>query len=655
MGDSGVTANGHKGPSVPEDVMRRYAEERDKRLRADGNAQFVQIHDSERFAHFAKDPWDAEFEELQRTRGVRSSLENGTHTKILIVGGGYGGLVFAVRLLQAGFSIDDLLIVDIAGGFGGTWYWNRYPGLMCDVESYIYMPLLEDLGYMPKHKYAAGPELRDHANAIAEKWDLYRAACFKTEVKSMNWNENKKTWDVDIAFETEKGDAPTATITAEFVLLATGLFSRPKMPNFPGVEDFKGHTFHTSRWDYAYTGGNPREPDLTNLKDKKVGVIGTGATSIQAVPQLAKWAKELYVFQRTPSAVDVRGNRETDPEWWAQNIVSRGPGWQRERMENYNAFISNVTPPPKENLVGDGWSECVSYCALIGGPNNSDPNFVSNVHELDFPRQNKIRARVDELVTDKVTAESLKAWYPSWCKRPCFHDEYLLAFNQSHVKLVDTDGKGVARLTEKGLVVKDGDEYDLDLIIFGTGFDIAPESSPAGRGGMSIVGRGGLNMQDKWAVKGVGTLHGVVSRDFPNMFFPGIHQAATGPNWTFCVEIASIHIAYIISQSLKRAGQMGGSKVTVEPTEEGEQEWTMNVMKQAGALAAAAGCTPGYLNSEGALQTTEMTMEKQMLLARKSGWGEGIASYVKTIEDWRTEGRMEGLEVRCSVPALVKN
>lgn len=374
------------------------------------------------------------------------------------------------------------------------------------------------------------------------------------------------------------------------------------------------------------------------------------------MPQLAKWAKELYVFQRTPSAVDVRVNKETDPEWWAREVVSRGPGWQRERMENYNAFVWNITPPSKENLVGDGWSECVSYCALNGGPHNSELNFVSNIHELDFPQQNKIRARVDELVTDKATAESLKAWYSSWCKRPCFHDEYLQAFNQPHVKLVGTDGKGVVRLTEKGLVVKDGDEYDLDLIIFGTGFDIAPESSPSGRGGMSIVGRGGLNMQDKWTVKGVGTLHGIISRDFPNLFFPGMHQAATGPKWTFCVEIASIHIAYIITQSLKRTGQMGGSKVTVEPTEEGEQGWTMNVMKRAGALAAAAGCTPGYLNNnEGAVQTTEMTMEKRMLLARTSTWGDGIASYVKTIEDWRAEGRMEGLDVRCSVLAIVKN
>lgn len=532
----GNAANVHVPPFIPEEVTRKYAQERDKRIRAEGNAQFVQIHESERFVHFAKDPWDAELEELKRTRGVRTSLENGEHTRILLVGGGYSGLVFAVRLLQAGFTVDDL-IADTAGGFGGTWYWNRYPGLMCDVESYIYMPLLEELGYMPKHKYAAGTELRDHANAIAENFDLYRAACFKTMAKSMKWNENKKHWEVETTPESEGETATTTTITADFVVLGTGLFSRPKMPNLPGIVDFEGHTFHTSRWDYGYTGGSPYDPDLTNLKGKKVGIMGTGATSVQAIPQLEKWAKGLYVFQRTPSAVDRRDNRETDPELWAHEVTSRGPGWQRERMENYNAFVSNVTPPPENNMISDGWSTCASYCVLIGGPNNADPNFVSDMQAVDFTRQEKIRARVDEFVKDEATADSLKAWYPTRCKRPCFHDEYLPTFNQPHVKLVDTYGRGVSRLTENGLVVGDKDEYDLDLIIFGTGFSLGIDASPADRGGITVVGRGGEDMQDKWKFKGVGTLHGVVSRGFPNMFFPGLHQAATGPNWTFLLEI----------------------------------------------------------------------------------------------------------------------
>ncbi|KAL1952449.1 hypothetical protein VTO42DRAFT_5387 [Malbranchea cinnamomea] len=650
MGDSGIT-NGSTASSVPEEVLQKYARERDKRLRADGDAQFVDIPGSEKLARYDKDPWEAEFLELQRTHGVRPRVEDGTHTKVFILGAGFAGLVFAVKLLQAGFTIDDLLIVDTAGGFGGTWYWNRYPGLMCDVESYIYMPLLEETGYMPKHKYAQGTELRNYANMMAEKWGLHRAAVFKTLAKEMKWNDDKKSWEVQTIQKSGNNEEHAATVTADFVILGTGLFSNPKMPNLPGIEDFQGHTFHTSRWDYEYTGGSPEDPSLIKLKDKKVGIIGTGATAIQAVPELAKWAKELYVFQRTPSSVDRRDNRETDPEWWAREVLSRGKGWQRKRMENYNAFISNCTPPPEEDLVNDGWTELTSYCALIGGPNNSKPDFLSTVHQLDYPRQERIRARVDSIVKDKETADRLKAWYPGWCKRPCFHDEYLQAFNEPHVKLVDTDGKGVSRLTKNGVVVGDNDEYDLDVVVFSTGFNLHPRSSPAARGRLTITGRAGLDMEHKWTVKGVGTLHGIVSRDFPNLFYPPVHQGAVGPNYSYCIEISSTHIAYIISETVKRAAHVRGHKVTVEPTAEAEQEWTMEILKRAGALIGAANCTPSYYNNEGALSRRDMSMEEQIALARGSSWGEGVASYTKVIEEWRAKGDMEGLEVRCSVPA----
>lgn len=653
-------------PASQDPIREKYNEERAKRLRSDGGAQFITIPSfsasrdkNEKLARFAADPWDTELEEAQKRYGVRSTLPD--HAKILIVGAGYGGLYFAVKLLEAGFSVDDLLIVDSAGGFGGTWYWNRYPGLMCDVESYIYMPLLEETGYMPKHKYATGSELRGHANMIAEKWGLHRASVFKTLVKGMKWNDEKKSWEVDAMQLNDDTDNKRASISADFVILATGLLNVPKMPDIPGIEKFQGHSFHTSRWDYEYTGGSSEDPKMTNLKDKKVGVVGTGATAIQVVPQLAKWAGELYVFQRTPSSVDVRGNRETDEEWWNREVTSRGKGWQRERMENYNAFVSNVNPPPSSNMVSDGWTDMQSYCVLVGGPNNLHPDFVSTAHELDLPRQERVRARVDGIVKDETTAESLKAWYAGWCKRPCFHDEYLPAFNEPHVHLVDTDGHGVDSLTENGIVVRNSNgstEYnDFDLIVFSTGFNLPSRNSPAARASFPVTGRSGLDMEHKWTVHGAGTLHGVVSRDFPNLFFPGPNQAGAAPNQSYTLNVLSTHVAYIISQTVKKGSTAPTArngngdkqrKVTVEPSEEAEQAWASRIVSMARGMAALAGCTPGYINGEAGREGhTEMSKETMAKLVRLSNWGLGIANYVEVLEAWRGKGDMEGLVVEC--------
>lgn len=654
---------GEPATTTQDPIQRKYNEEREKRLRSDGEAQFITIPSfsapkdkNERLSRFAADPWDAELAEARKCYGVRANPPE--HTKILIVGAGYGGLYFAVRLLEAGFSVDDILIVDSAGGFGGTWYWNRYPGLMCDVESYIYMPLLEEMGYMPKHKYAAGNELRVHANAIAEKWGLHRAAVFKTLVKGMKWDDEKKSWDVDTMQLHDGNDDsrnPLANISADFVILATGILNIPKLPNINGIEKFQGHSFHTSRWDYRYTGGSTDDPTLTNLKDKKVGIVGTGATAIQVVPQLAKFAKELYIFQRTPSSVDVRNNRETDREWWAREVVSRGNGWQKERMENYNAFISNVSSPPSSDMVSDGWTHMQSYCVLVGGPNNLHPDFVSTAHELDLPRQQRVRSRVDGIVKDEITAESLKAWYPGWCKRPCFHDEYLPTFNEPHVHLVDTDGCGINSLTENGIVVANHNgttEYkDFDLIIFSTGFDLPPRNSPAARGSFPVTGRSGLDMDDKWTVQGPGTLHGVVSRDFPNLFYPGPNQAGAGPNQSYTLGVLSTHIAYIISQTVKLGNSRNGDKrgrVSVEPSAEAEEAWATRIVEMARGMAAVAGCTPGYLNGEGGLSgDTDMSMDEMIKMAKLSNWGLGIADYVELLEAWRGKGDMEGLVVQC--------
>jgi cation diffusion facilitator CzcD-associated flavoprotein CzcO len=627
-------------------AQQKYAKERTKRLRPDGLSQYIDLATSDKFQKFQEDPWLD-----PHPPNSIPPLKNGDHSRFLIIGAGFGGLLFAVRLIEAGITASDIRMVDTAGGFGGTWYWNRYPGLMCDVESYIYMPLLEEMEYMPKHKYAYGPELRGYAESIAERYQLRDKAMFRTKVDSLEWDEGGTEWVVKMAQKsTAKGEAQL-TIRAHFVITATGVLSHPKISDIPGLEKFQGHSFHTSRWDYTFTGGFPSKPSLVNLKDKRVGVIGTGATAVQAIPHLAEWSKELYVFQRTPSAVDRRGNHPTDPDWWAREIQGK-KGWQRQRHENFNAHISNVTPKPAVDLVSDQWSKAPSYSGLVGGPYNvtpeTIPEYVAALHALDLPRQEMIRARVDEVVTDRATAEKLKAWYPSWCKRPCFHDEYLQSFNRGNVYLVDTNGKGVDQINERGISVADK-MYELDVIIFSTGFRSPAVGSPAGRANMAVIGRKGRSLEQKWA-EGVGTLHGVISRGFPNFFFPGPSQAAATANQLFTLDQLATHVAYIVTASAGKSGSAMQEKAdtkytfTIEPSAKAEEEWSMQIMYQAGTFATMAGCTPGYLNLEGELDRRS-GMEEQMKAARASIWGKGIADYVAVIEGWRRQGDLRGLEV----------
>ncbi|MGH0031631.1 MAG: flavin-containing monooxygenase, partial [Myxococcota bacterium] len=295
----------------PDALRDKYRQERDKRLREDGNEQYVEVKGE--FAHFLDDPY-------AEPGFTREPLFD--EVEVLVVGGGFGGLLAGARLRQAG--VEDIRIVDPAADFGGTWYWNRYPGIACDIESYTYLPLLEEVGYVPKEKYSFGKEILEHSQAIARKFDLYRDVCFQTRITELRWDEEAARWIVS----TNRGDR----MQAHYVCMATGPLNRPKLPGIPGIEEFEGHSFHASRWDYEYTGGDS-EGGLTGLQGKRVGIIGTGATSVQCVPHAGEWAEHLYVFQRTPSSIDVKHNPPTDPEW----ANSLQPGWHQHRMDNFNA------------------------------------------------------------------------------------------------------------------------------------------------------------------------------------------------------------------------------------------------------------------------------------------------------------------------------
>src|SRR3954465_10128839 len=480
-----------KAPQSPvvdkERLRQKYLEERNKRLRADGNGQYLQV--TGRLAHYLDDPYTPVTERAPKT----------DHVSFAFVGGGFAGLVTAARLSEAG--IKDVRIIEKGGDFGGTWYWNRYPGPKCDTASMVYMPLLEETGHMPSEKYAHAPEILAHCQRIGKKYGLYDNALFHTQVVSLDWDEKESRWVI----KTNRGDA----FTAQFVGMGTGPLHVPKLPGISGIESFRGHSFHTSRWDYDYTGGDPRGAPMEKLAAKRVGIIGTGATSVQCVPHLARACKELYVFQRTPSSVDVRANAPIDPQWFS-GIAT--PGWQQRWLENFTANQAGGTA--EEDLVQDGWTDLSRRirAKILQLPREQrvPQQMLAAFEDSDFEKMEEIRPRVDAIVGDRETAAKLKAWYRQLCKRPCFHDAYLQAFNTPGTHLVDTDGKGVERITENGIVVA-GKEYQLDCIIYASGFEVGTEYKR--RSGFDMTGRGGAKLSEYWS-SGMRTKHGIHAHGF---------------------------------------------------------------------------------------------------------------------------------------------
>ncbi|KAJ7460763.1 flavin-binding monooxygenase-like family protein [Mycena latifolia] len=625
-------------------VRRKYVEERDKRRRTDGVAQFLKLADSPQFKYLQEDPWVDHAAFNAKT----PVLTEGDEVKFLVLGAGYGGLLFAVRLIEAGFDAADIRLVDDAGGFGGTWYWNRYPGLMCDVESYIYMPLLEETGYMPRFRYAYGPELREHAERIAKKWGLTDKAQFRTQYHTVEWDDAQKRWILQVTENRGRTEPKREfRLKAQYVIAASGTLNAPQIPWLPGFDQFRGQHFHTSRWNYEVTGGSPEAPTLEKLKDKRVGVIGTGATAVQVVPELAKWAKHLYVFQRTPSSVDVRDQRRTDPVEWTTKIAS-AKGWHRARSDNFNSYITNSPIAGETDLVDDGWCRTRAFCAALGGRGivspDKIPEHIAQLHACDVERAERVRARTDEVVKDPETADKLKPWYPAWCKRPTFHDDYLPAFNKPNVTLVDTDGKGVDALTTEAIVAN-GTAYPIDVLVLSTGYTFSLEGkSPAARASAKVVGRDGLSMDDKWIQEGASTLHGVATHGFPNFFFATGTQTGVSSNFTFTLSLLSSHVAATLAEAERRADR--SDRLTVEVTKAAEDAWTGEIMKRVSWFAGMSGCTPSYMNREGASDRADT--QETMKAARGASWGEGVISFVEVLEAWTAEGGLKGFQIEAN-------
>ena len=542
------TMDGLSKPKKPQSyydaIKQKFAEERDLRLdyRPEGTQQYTSDLTGS-FARYETDPYGGE---IVPREPINDTVE------CLFIGGGFSALLTSARLRE--YGVESIRIVERGADVGGTWYWNRYPGVACDVISYDYLPLLDEMDYVPKHHYARGPEILAHCQAIARRYNLYELAVFQTTVTSTIWNEEEEMWQLT----TDRGDH----MKARFVICANGTLSKPKLSKIKGMESFEGHSFHTSRWDYDYT----RE-DLSGLEDKVVGIIGTGATAVQAIPGLGASSKELYVFQRTPSSIDIRDDWPTDPNW-ARKLK---PGWQAKRRER-------AMRGPRLTEEQRAARAAMSREEKIQRQENANIDYMMRIHK-----------RIDEVVKDKATANALKPWYMFMCKRPCFHNDYLPTFNRPNVHLVDTHGKGITEITAKGPVF-DGTQYELDVLIYATGFEVQKTGIYN-----QIRGENGLDLNDKYS-SGIRTLLGIHSQGYPNLFIMGGYQASFQFNLTDMLQSQGDHIAACIDYVRRHDYQ------SLDVTSEAEEWWVQEVIHHRGKTTRNQDCTPGYYNFEGEFQ-----------------------------------------------------
>lgn len=589
-------------------LREKYRQERDKRLRPEGQNQYIKTEKAFA-ANYEADP--------HMPVAARAPISE--DIDVAILGAGFSGLMAGVHLRNAGVS--TFRHIEHAGDFGGVWYWNRYPGVQCDNDAYCYMPLLEETGYMPSKKFADGHEIQAHCQRIANQYGLYEGALFHTLIRSLRWDDGMRRWRIS----TDRGD----NIRARFVIMCGGPLNRPKLPGIPGMKDFKGKLFHTARWDYDYTGGEWKSPVLDKLANERVAILGTGATAIQAIPYLGRYAKQLYVLQRTPPCVDVRNNPPTDPEW----VKTLKPGWQKQRQANFHHAAVERLAKGEPDLICDFWTEINrNISAKLDAtlwPEHSLEDYLAMREAEEYLVMERMRRRIDGLVYDKEAAEALKPWFRFYCKRPLSNNDYYETFNRPNVKLIDvSESRGVERMTEKGFVHK-GVEYRIDSLICASGFEVTSDLDR--RWGIEVIeGRNGLSLYQHWA-EGYRTLHGAMTHGFPNQFFTGYIQGGFNATTVEQFSRQGHHIAYIIGQALDRGVNM------VEPSQQAQDDWVTTIRETAVDISHLQNeCTPSYFNNEG-----DHKNGKRWYLGES--YGRGWGAFEKLMREWRDSGDMAGL------------
>ncbi len=594
-------------------LRARYRQERSIRIKPEGQQQYVRpVEDL------------AEVYEGDPYMPVIPRAPISEEIAVAVLGAGWAGVLAGYHLHNAG--VKDVRVIDHAGDFGGVWYWNRYPGLSCDNDAYCYLPLLEEMNFLPAKQFTDGFEIREYCQSIAKKFGLYEGAMFHTLITGLRWDEAIKRWRIS----TNRGD----DIKARFVIMANGLLNIPKLPGIPGIHGFKGKMFHSARWDYDYTGGEQKNPVLDKLADKRVAIIGTGATSVQAVPFLGKYAKQLYVLQRTASTVDQRVNPPTDPEW-AKTLK---PGWQRERQRNFQHLALEFPAPGDTDLICDIWTEInrnlTAEFEREGFPQSAE-EYLAKREVMDYRVMERLRLRLESIVDDKQAAEILKPWYRYLCKRPASNNEYYPTFNRPNVKVIDVSKtQGVEALTEHGFIAA-GVEYPIDCLIFASGFEVTSDLDR--RWGIDVFeGRGGKSIYEAWSAE-YRTLHGMMAHGFPNQFFTGFIQGGFAASTTETFNQQGKHIAFIIAETLKRGAAV------VEPTLEAQNAYVDLIRATAFDNSAfIRECTPSYFNNEG-VEVANEKGETKIRFYTGEVYGPGWYAFLELLENWRDRGDLQGL------------
>ncbi|MFC8663064.1 flavin-containing monooxygenase [Streptomyces sp. NPDC057199] len=598
----------------PVALTEKYRVERERRIRPDGNRQYVKV--AGEFSRFFERNFEAEPVVRERLR---------VDADVVVIGGGFAGLQTAARLREAGF--ENFHLIDRNPDFGGNWYFNRYPGAACDTESYVYYPFLEETGYIPSHRFTPADEIQAHARRIASHFGLYEKSLLQTTVTSSVWDEQTKRWTV----ETDRGDV----IRTRFVVLAGGeSVASPKLPGIPGINGYKGYSFHSARWDYAYTGGSVHG-GLERLRDKRVAIIGTGCSAVQIIPHLGAAAERLYVFQRTPAVVAPRNNHATAPDWAA----ALKPGWHEKLMWNLNALMEGHEGA--EPVADSGFGTQIAAIGALGmriGTAAHERGIELSTEEVlelsNMAYMESIRAHVASMVEDPKTAEALKPCYASWCKRTAWSDEYYPTFNRPNVTLVDVP-LGVERITEKG-VVAGGTEYEVDLIVFASGFE-ASNPSVWELVRFPLVGRNGVSLNEYWSDE-FRTMHGMMVANFPNYLQLTLMGTGLGANYLYGSGNQARHVAWIVKHCLYEG------ITAIEPTKDAEDAWWEEIVRSQGGPGDEVGaamkkfrgeCTPSYFNSDG-----EATHRKGIMTNIHAK----PLTYFQILEEWRT-GELRGLKV----------
>ena len=482
------------------------------------------------------------------TREENSAAQaNGTaHFDAVIVGAGFAGMYMLHRLRALGLSVR---VFETGDGVGGTWYWNRYPGARCDVESLEYQYGFSDdiqREWNWTERYAAQPEILRYQNYVADKLNLRKDIQFSTRVTSADYDARSGEWTV----ETDRGDR----VQTRFCIMATGCLSAARVPDFPGVEDFDGETYHTGAWPH----------EGVDFTGKRVGVIGTGSSGVQSIPIIAEQAKHLTVFQRTANFTLPAGNRPLSKEEITASKETLLTDRQHARetagglicFEYNEALAEEMTPEAREKELRERWTQ--GGFAFLGSYGDIMATKEANDIAADFARAQMRSVIKDPAIVDILLPDD----HPVGVKRLCLDTHYLETFNLPHVDIVDVRANPIERITKSG-IVSGGREYEVDVIVFATGFDAMT--------GVDITGRDGMKLRDKWAA-GPRTYLGLGSAGFPNLFF------ITGPGSPSVLSnmIVSIeqHVDWI-TDCLSRL--TSGNVRSIEATPDAEDEWVAHV------------------------------------------------------------------------------